>query len=588
MWTRFASHACGIVLAVLLAPIAAHAAATIEFLDSPSEWTTAEKEVVFYIKATGGTVADVHCWINVLTTERGQPAPRNSFACTVPALVNPGVVAQVSVKLSPDAGLKIGTYSAVLQILGLDPSGASVSQSSAFKAIVPAVTLKIGETDSIRIRLIRQWPLSPATATIPIGIRVTSDLSPKRIPKAVATQLYVQDGDAKDIVPDGELSAYFCTPNAEAIPSPHTIDPRIGKTPAVPCSKITSAASDSETRGLEGQGLHVTLAVPADVQKATGVLRLRSPEFASDLDTPVVVLVKDWWPFAALVVFLGQLLSFWVNNWVTIGRQNKLNQLEVAPIESSLLGLLKSRPDLESRPEIAAVMTLLDSAAQANKLGEVESAKTYISKAKEKLDQFTANIPPAQTGSSASPSIVMLQKSRAYPARRLNFVITNVDPGWKGNSLYKWEWSGQRSTLKEFITQTDQRGIRKLSKDYLDKQQWRLLYEAQDLRTISPIFWKTGQYTLRVSVDAAQAAALPFRLDNDPSLSFLSRIAASDKAVLLLAVAFAAILSYLTIDKLETFGSVSDYALAFLGGFGLNATTSGFGAVISRFKGGTS
>jgi integrase len=48
------------------------------------------------------------------------------------------------------------------------------------------------------------------------------------------------------------------------------------------------------------------------------------------------------------------------------------------------------------------------------------------------------------------------------------------------------------------------------------------------------------------------------------------------------------ILSCLAIDKLETFGSISDYALAFLGGFGLNATTSGFSAVISRFKAGTS
>jgi hypothetical protein len=79
---------------------------------------------------------------------------------------------------------------------------------------------------------------------------------------------------------------------------------------------------------------------------------------------------------------------------------------------------------------------------------------------------------------------------------------------------------------------------------------------------------------------------LPFRLDKDQSVNFLSRIAVSDKAVLFLAVVFAAILSYLAIDKLETFGSISDYALAVLGGFGLNATTSGFSAVVSRFKAG--
>jgi hypothetical protein len=48
----------------------------------------------------------------------------------------------------------------------------------------------------------------------------------------------------------------------------------------------------------------------------------------------------------------------------------------------------------------------------------------------------------------------------------------------------------------------------------------------------------------------------------------LWRVAQADKAILLLAVVFAAILSYLAIDQLQTFGTVSDYALAFLGGFG--------------------
>ncbi len=68
------------------------------------------------------------------------------------------------------------------------------------------------------------------------------------------------------------------------------------------------------------------------------------------------------------------------------------------------------------------------------------------------------------------------------------------------------------------------------------------------------MFWKTGQYILRVSVDSVQAAVLPFRLERDQSLNFLFRIATSDKAILRLAVVFAAILSYLAIDKLETFG----------------------------------
>jgi hypothetical protein len=72
-------------------------------------------------------------------------------------------------------------------------------------------------------------------------------------------------------------------------------------------------------------------------------------------------------------------------------------------------------------------------------------------------------------------------------------------------------------------------------------------------------------------------------LEQDKSTWSQSRIAQLDKLILLLAVIFAAILSYLAIDKLDTFGTVSDYALAFLGGFGLNATTSGFSSVLGRF-----
>jgi hypothetical protein len=461
----------------------------------------------------------------------------------------------------------------------------AVSQTVAFKVIVPAVTLKVGETDTIRIRMTRFWPFSAANATIPIGIRVTSDLSPTRLPEAVATQLYVQDADAKDIVPDGSLKAYFCDSKLQVPPA--TVKDAKSSNAASKCTETSAVGPDGDVQGLAGKVFQIEPSVPPGVQKASGVLRLRSPEFASDIETPVTLLVKDWWLYAAIVVFLGQLLSFWVNNWITVGRQNKLNKLEVAPIESSLVSLLIRRPDLETRTEITVVSTLLDSAAQANKLGEVEAAKNSIKEAKDKFDQFTSNLPSVQPPSGA-PAIVMLQRSRSYPARRLYFVITNPDPNWTGKSVYKWEWSGQRPTWKEVFTRAEEISVKQLSKEYLDTQQWRSLYEAQNLNNISTIFWKSGQYILRVSVDSVPVAVLPFRLEKDQSRNFLSSIRTSDYAILLLAVVFAAILSYLAIDKLETFGSISDYALAFLGGFGLNATTSGFSAVISRFKAGTS
>ncbi len=364
-------------------------------------------------------------------------------------------------------------------------------------------------------------------------------------------------------MPDGSLKAYFCDSKAEKTPIPNPKDSKTIGSASSTCTEATSVVSNAETQALEGKVFQLEPTVPSSVQKASGVVRLRSPEFASDIETPVTLLVKDWWPYAAIVVFCGQFLSFWVNNWITVGRQQKLNKLEVSPIESSLVSLLISRPDLDSRQE----------------------------EAKDKLDQFTSNLPTLQSA-SAPPSIVMLQKNRSYSARRLNFVVTNPDSKWTGDSVYKWEWSGQRPTYKEVLTRAfsgaEEKGVKQMSREYLDTQQWRTLYEAQNLRNVSTIFWKTGQYILKVSIESVQAAVLPFRLEKDQSLNFLSRIATSDKAILVLAVVFAAILSYLAIDKLETFGSISDYALAFLGGFGLNATTSGFSAVISRVKAGPS
>jgi hypothetical protein len=149
MCLRTSSIAYVALLAILLSSITAHAVVTIEFPTAPAQWSTGEKEAVFYLKASGGTVSGIHCWISSLNPERGDPAPRDSFECKAPDALAPGALAQLSLKLSPTAGLKRGTYSAVLQVLGTDQSGTTVSQTVAFKVIVPAVMLKVGETDTI-------------------------------------------------------------------------------------------------------------------------------------------------------------------------------------------------------------------------------------------------------------------------------------------------------------------------------------------------------------------------------------------------------------------------------------------------------
>jgi hypothetical protein len=103
------------------------------------------------------------------------------------------------------------------------------------------------------------------------------------------------------------------------------------------------------------------------------------------------------------------------------------------------------------------------------------------------------------------------------------------------------------------------------------------------LRDIAREFYTAGLHTLRLSVDDKEIDTYQFRVEKDRTAGLQYGIAQADKLILILAAVFAAILSYLAIDQLDTFGTVSDYALAFLGGFGLNSTTSGFSAVLSRF-----
>jgi hypothetical protein len=59
-----------------------------------------------------------------------------------------------------------------------------------------------------------------------------------------------------------------------------------------------------------GLDLQVDPVIPSNIKEATGTPHLQSAEFQTDFDIPVTLLVKDWWGYAAIVVFLGQLLSF--------------------------------------------------------------------------------------------------------------------------------------------------------------------------------------------------------------------------------------------------------------------------------------
>jgi hypothetical protein len=376
------------------------------------------------------------------------------------------------------------------------------------------------------------------------------------------SELYVPDGASKDVVPGGYLRGDFCTAAIGANNTPKEKQPatHFWSPPKQPegCVNGGSTVAPGQGTSLSGLTLQLEPSVPSSIKEATATLHIQSSEFPADIDVPITLLVKDWWGYAAFVVFLGQLLSFWVTNWINVGRRQRLNKLALWPLETRLVNLLVTRPDLNDSADVANISSLLDTAAQSNKLSDVDAAMSSIKTAQDKLTALSESPVPPPPAQPKPPQLFLLQKDHAYTFRRLHFVVLNPDPNWPPAAVYKWEWQ-------------------------CNEPDWKPLFEAQNLRDIVTHFDSPGNYNVRLSVDGLAIAPFGIRLERDKSTGVLWKIAQADKAILLLAVVFAAILSYLAIDKLETFGTVSDYALAFLGGFGLNATTSGFSAVLSRF-----
>jgi hypothetical protein len=560
---------------VLSAPLA-RAATSIEFLSPSPVWTVTEKDAVFQLKANQAQMVQTKCWISDFKDDAGHPIQKSLFPCKLPDPLPANNISNLHLDLSQGNTLPPGTYSLALEVLGLDNSGATIIQSTTFRFIVPAITFKIGDTDGIRIPVLRRNPLAVAKAFMQITPIVTGAAAPTQPIAPLPMQLYVQDADAKNLVQGGEGTAGFISDGSPA---------------------CTSPACPGGTLG--GKLLQLDFIVPPGVQKATATLRLQSSQLASISEIPVTLLVKDYWMWGAIAVVCGQFLSFWVNQWITVGRQRKLNKLSVAPVEASLIDLLVNYPFLDSSKDAVDIRNLLDSAIQANNLGDVASAKDSIAQASQKLTALHDAALNMQAPSGPT-AIVLLQKGEARVGRQLNFVLADPDKHCDPGTIFKWELLGLRHTLWDFFKDSFRqgwmegaRGAKQMDAERLtaamnNSNQWRTLAEAQDLKNISKTLWRSGQYSIRISRNDVQFTSLPFRLDRDESVHFLAKIQWSDTGILLLAVVFSSLLSFLAIEKLDTFGSISDYALAFLGGFGLNATTSGFGAVVSRFKAGPS
>ncbi len=189
----------------------AQASVTAEILAAPTQISTREKESTLFVRSKGGSLANLKCWISALVPDHGDPAPPDALQCTVPTQIDADRIEEIKLTPSTSQLLMRGTYTASLQLLGLDQSGAAVTQTVTFKVVVPAASIKVGETNPHRLRLTRPWPFSAAREFVPVAFHVTSDLPPTKVPLVPQSELYVPEGASKDIIPGGYLMAQFCT-----------------------------------------------------------------------------------------------------------------------------------------------------------------------------------------------------------------------------------------------------------------------------------------------------------------------------------------------------------------------------------------
>src|ERR1039457_670421 len=145
----------------------ARASVTAEFLAVPTQISTRQKESTLYVVSKGGQLTNVKCWISALVPDHGDPAPPDALQCKVPTQIDADKIEEITLTPSSSQLLKRGTYTASLQLIGLDQSGAAVTQTVTFKVVVPAASIKVGETDPVRLRITRPWPFSAAREFVP-------------------------------------------------------------------------------------------------------------------------------------------------------------------------------------------------------------------------------------------------------------------------------------------------------------------------------------------------------------------------------------------------------------------------------------
>lgn len=350
-------HLFPVLLLLMIGPVSG-ADAVIAFADKDPVLSSRSSVATVPLTISNGEASVLLRTASIRTHDGIAIAPDAiSFPLTSTRLV-PGRTAAISVNADPVRLSRQGSYPVTVEVT--DPAGKPLNPPQlTFRYVVPDVTLQLEHGGTLIWTVRRPYPWAPASEQRGYALRATPSDSNFNDLRGAEANLSV-GSDKGTETPDG--------------------------------ARISRVTIDKQTRRVLA-----TVTVPPGAKELLGALRIDGPALKQELVQPVIVRVKDWWPFPLLVVAVGYILSFLTTNWTTERQQELLNQIRRRQIHQAIQDLADGtgRP----RMEFAEVEGLLHQADVAATSGDVTYAKTVLQQASDALDVL--RVAPSGQGGAA-------------------------------------------------------------------------------------------------------------------------------------------------------------------------------------------
>ena len=207
-------------------------------------------------------------------------------------------------------------------------------------------------------------------------------------------------------------------------------------------AKISPIEIDKQARKLVAR-----ISVPPGTRELFGALRINGPGLKQEVTQPVIVRVKDWWPFPFLAIVAGYVLSFLATNRAAQHQQETLNLIHKQQIHQAIRDLADRRRS--TAPDSSRVEGLLHQANVAAISGDVGKTKALLQAASIALDLLRSTPSPQGPGIFNVHRSALTGEGRNFWLAALGAILTLFAAFWV---IWQSEsFSGLGSYLAAFL-----------------------------------------------------------------------------------------------------------------------------------------